>query len=466
MKFQSFSNLNAYNTGKLAALEEPAQGDPSLLKVFQHALSYAANGFSEKLIKDRLYLPEPLLGAYYTLRKAGSRQKMLKNPKPGARILILEPGIETKGREGKTESYYFSLLKREFPTSAWLSLSTRDHCPYPVDLNISDLQAYSFIAPDSRELKLRRSIQRRLRQAERSGFTREEMAYARSAMHIFFEEYHRWYQFLKEHRFEACFFITHYHKEGIIAALNDHGISSVEFQHGLISENDLYYVYPQALKAQIKGAFFPEYQLLFGPYWMNILSKGAEFSLSQTHVVGDYTGHKFREEKAVGEKENFILIAAQKNMGDAYIPYAENLLGRIEKQYPDWTVGLKLHPLEKDARAYEVLKKHPHFRLYGNDSDLSELLRRAKIQISIYSTTFYDALGLGTLNLSLQEYSSSADYAASMVKDNIAWPLYVYEDPIETYGRFVEMGLTMPRRESIYAPFERSVLFKILNSHE
>lgn len=466
MKFQSFSNLNTYITGKLAALEEPVQGDPSLLKVFQHALSYAANGFSEKLIKDRLYLPEPLLGAYYTLRRAGVKQRILNNPKPGARILILEPGIDTSDEEGRPESYYFSLLKREFPESSWLSLSTRENCPYPTDLSISALQPYGLIAPDPRELALRRSIQRRLRQAERSGFTREEMAYARSAMHIFFEEYHRWYQFLKDHRFEACFFITHYHKEGMIAAMNDHNVSSVEFQHGLISENDLYYVYPQALKGQIKGAYFPEYQLLFGPYWMNILSKGAEFSLSQTHVVGDFTGRKFREDLHSESKENFILIAAQKNMGDAYIPYTENLLGRIEKQYPDWKIGLKLHPLEKDLSAYEVLKKHPQFRLYGNDADLIELLRKAKIHISIYSTTFYDSLGLGTLNLSLQEYSSSADYAASMVKDNIAWPLYVYEDPIETYGRFVEMGLTMPKRENIYAPFERSVLFKILNGHE
>jgi len=449
-------------------MEEPLEGDPSLLKVFQHALSYAANGFSEKLIKDRLYVPEPLLGAYYTLRKAGSRQKPLTNPKPKARILILEPGIDTAGSDGSSESYYFSLLKREFPESAWLSLSTRENSPYPVDLSISDLHAYGLNAPDSHELKLRRSIQRRLRQAEHSGFTREEMAYARSAMHIFFEEYHRWYQFLKDHSFETCFFITHYHKEGIIAALNDLGVSSVEFQHGLISENDLYYVYPQALKTQIKGAFFPEYQLLFGPYWMNILSKGAEFSLSQTHVVGDYSGRKFREEKVSEdyEKENFILIAAQKNMSDSYVPYTENLLGRMASKHPDWIVGLKLHPLEKNAAEYEALKKYTNFRLFGNDSDLTELLKRAKIQISIYSTTFYDALGLGTLNLSLQEYSSSADYAATMVKDNIAWPLYIYEDPIEAYSHFVAMGLTMPRRDSIYAPFERSVLFKILNTHE
>jgi hypothetical protein len=83
------------------------------------------------------------------------------------------------------------------------------------------------------------------------------------------------------------------------------------------------------------------------------------------------------------------------------------------------------------------------------------LLRDSRIQISIYSTTFFDALGFSIENYSLQEYSVYSDYAAEMVSEGVAEPLLVDEDPIEKHLLSKGRKTLRPRSE-VYGQFDET----------
>jgi hypothetical protein len=113
---------------------------------------------------------------------------------------------------------------------------------------------------------------------------------------------------------------------------------------------------------------------------------------------------------------------------------------------------VKLHPLESNIEAYQR---------EGNDcveilpiaSSLNEELKRAKIQVSIYSTTFFDALGMQVRNYSLNDIGYSADYASEMVDFGVAEALDKSENVISKFERSSDR-LDNLKREHVYAAFQ------------
>jgi len=89
------------------------------------------------------------------------------------------------------------------------------------------------------------------------------------------------------------------------------------------------------------------------------------------------------------------------------------------------------------------------------------LLRSARIHISIYSTTFYDALGYDVVNFSLQNFGKASDYARAIVEEGAALPLEIHEDAIEKLlsGMLPELQL---KRLSVYAPFDAQAIRKAI----
>jgi hypothetical protein len=91
------------------------------------------------------------------------------------------------------------------------------------------------------------------------------------------------------------------------------------------------------------------------------------------------------------------------------------------------------------------------------ETPLDNLLKRCKIQISIYSTTFYDALGFDVYNYSLQKYGSMSDYAAEMIEEGVAESLYVHENPIEKFTS-VHNNPNFLKRKEVYADFNSELI--------
>ncbi|NQX92483.1 MAG: hypothetical protein HRT74_10250 [Flavobacteriales bacterium] len=285
------------------------------------------------------------------------------------------------------------------------------------------------------------------------------MNYLKSAFHRFFEEFHFYFQLLKNQATKTIIATNHYHQEGLIAACKLLDIRFVEIQHGLMSQNDLYYHYDAKLlpDSNLTQAFFPNDLILYGPFWKKLLSTGAEHRDSSIHIGGDYV-YKAKTEKPQLDKENIIFIGAQKNMHEPYLEYLNMLMPMMEA-HPNWKVVIKLHPLEKKKELYFAFK-HDQLEVVGNESDLMDVLSRCKIQISIYSTTLFDALGMDVVNYSLQNFSESQDYAAEMIQHQVAIPLRIDEDPV---AKFTKDPSAQPlKRPDVYAPLNKVVLDSFL----
>ena len=90
-------------------------------------------------------------------------------------------------------------------------------------------------------------------------------------------------------------------------------------------------------------------------------------------------------------------------------------------------------------------------------ASLNEELKRAKIQVSIYSTTFFDALGMNVKNYSLNEIEYSSDYASEMVELGVAESLKNLEDVIAKFECSPEV-LDYLTRQDVFSSFQPGML--------
>ncbi|MFM7104287.1 MAG: hypothetical protein ACKOW8_02115, partial [Flavobacteriales bacterium] len=62
------------------------------------------------------------------------------------------------------------------------------------------------------------------------------------------------------------------------------------------------------------------------------------------------------------------------------------------------------------------------------------------------------------LNLSIQNFGSSRDYAADIVRDGLALPLTIEQDPIQLYSDLEKKQISFPDRELYYAAMDTKLL--------
>ena len=124
----------------------------------------------------------------------------------------------------------------------------------------------------------------------------------------------------------------------------------------------------------------------------------------------------------------------------------------IIPNHPNWKLIVKVHPLESEVQKYES-EANDFVEVLPVFASLNEELKRAKIQVSIYSTTFFDALGMQVKNFSLNDIGYSSDYSSEMVNFGVADSLKKSEDVISKFESGSDQidNLT---REDVYAPFQ------------
>lgn len=460
----SFSDLNAIIERYLNRPETGDGGDLHFYKIIQHAIVASATDARQKQVPYKLHWPMGLQRLRYRL-------KALLGPKPPkltlAPIVIVDDARRAIDDQGQEQSYYFGstlkLLKREQRRYTFLPRARSEASDLHA-LTYADLLSYGAAALTPEEVQVLRQTKKVAQQCEHfdlPGFR----DYLFSALQVFFESFHVYYQLFNGQGVKKLILTDHYHSEGLIFAARMHGIEVIEYQHGLISEKDIYYCYPEVISKVAHKAAFADTILVFGPFWKNVLLEGHEYRDDQIIVAGDYSfsgTHPIASDAKASDantsrKENMVLIGSQKTMADEYLPYLNRLMELVEAKHPDWKVVVKLHPFEAEAHKYRYLKAHPQCEVVLNEESLSALLMRTKIQISIYSTTFFDALGFDVINYALQNYTASHDYAASMVKSGVALPLAFDEDPIERYLQ-VDHTHKMPSRSAVYAPLDQAQL--------
>jgi len=276
----------------------------------------------------------------------------------------------------------------------------------------------------------------------------EHFPYYAGAAATFLYEYMFWNTVIAGSRLKKLYIVTHYHQEGLIAAAKNAGVTVVELQHGLISKHDLYYVYDSKFEALYEKSFFPNELWCFGEYWIRKFENSADVKSMNILSKGDFRWNNTTLEKT--EKSNVILVTTQKNMFSVLL-----------KNYSDWKCEVKLHPLESNTEAYFQLNLSDKVKILPVETNIQHVLAYSKIQISIYSTTFYDALGQNVFNFAWTDSGVSADYVSEVIAEGVALPLELKEDVISkflntTNSFFVD-------RKQVFQEYTASLIFDATN---
>ena len=446
MSTKNFSQTNEWVKNRLANRKEFFGSRHSFFKLFQHGIVYSFLEIKNKKLKTFFHLPIFIQRCRWQLKsflKSGKKTIQLNE------IVMLDPGRVHIDENGKTVSVYFNKIQQTLDKSRYTTINEVPKHGLQCDYAISDLEQLSF--PSGKEFNAMLEEVNGVAEALRNSdyYTPEEKELIQSSLHLFLVAYVRYLAIFKLSKVKKLFFIRHYHNEGIIAAAKDCGIETIELQHGLINKHDLYYVYDSALKDCIKNAFFPDKILLFGKYWEDVLSKGSEWQPHQLVIAGEYMNSRKQDDRNE-DKENIILIASQKTLDHVFIPRIKELINSL-KNHPGWKVVIKLHPAETKAAIYETLVG-PNVEIAPLKSNIFDYLQKSKIQVSIYSTTFFDAIGLDVTNFAWSGDFLGSDYAQALIEDRVAFDGNA-PDIISEFNKLEQEGVNQLERDYFYTPF-------------
>jgi hypothetical protein len=125
---------------------------------------------------------------------------------------------------------------------------------------------------------------------------------------------------------------------------------------------------------------------------------------------------------------------------------------------------VKLHP-------YEPAVDVPKYKALANEQteivqsgSLHDWFSKSKIQLSIYSTTFYDSIGYGVENFALQNTGIYDSFVQEMIDAKVAVGIEESEDPIAVYKSQRSSGKLIQQREEVYGPWNASLFREYLNS--
>jgi len=455
----TFSAFKADFYGKAKDLSLYDCGDLNLLKVVLDGLK--VNYISRGAIRLPFFLPDVLWNLSQAIkRKKNAGLETLRENKE-ANILIADlSGRSETEKEGKPQSYYFHTLLSEFQSAECIHVVEYfKKKGYPHDLDLRKLSYLQYTPSDNYEKRLRKDLIQTFSHIKNSKvFSKAELTNIQIAIQSFFCQYKIWNEVLRKlPAIKYCLLEQHYHHEGLLLALKRNKIQSYEIQHGLISEKDIFYVFPKEISAIRDKALFPDKILVYGEYWKNTLLKGSEFTKENITLVGDLrkksasiaSQEEEKEIKDFSKNHKIILVSSQTFMHEFYADYTLKLSDLLRSKHTGWKIILKLHPNEKEEN-YSSLRNIPNVLI--SKSNILYLFKLAAIHISVYSTTLYDALGYDLVNFSLIN-EGFKDYSLDIVKDKIAYALEQQEDPIEKSKEFLH--IPSPIQPSfVYSQFE------------
>lgn len=452
-----FPEVHAYVLKKLDGRFDCVGERGSYLKVFQSALHYYLNNRQNAKQKRQFFKSPVWVHWFYFLvlyLKTLTKKRTIHQP-----YVIQDPGRLTA--EGN--SVFFTKIKNALPKESFVILVKRRQAQAKNEQAIEEAEG-KFVFPGVRVWKQLCDLRLVYQNAVQSGrWNEEELHYLDSSLHSYLMRYSRCLGSYDPKKNKKVFFTVHYINEGFICAMRDMGIQTVELQHGLISGADLYYVYPEAYRPWIKDMFLPDYLFMYGDLWRNRLLQGIEWKPEQLLMMGDYT-ELFVQEEEKKEKENIVLICAQKFLSDEYLPWIEKLKV-VLKIHPDWKMVVKLHP-------YEPKEDIPKYMALASDQieivqtgSLNDWFSKSKIQLSVYSTTFYDAIGYDIMNYALIHTGTYDAYVDEMIAAEVAVGIEMTEDPIE---RFLKEGVNsiLLNKSSIYSQWDQQRFNQFLTDVE
>lgn len=180
---------------------------------------------------------------------------------------------------------------------------------------------------------------------------------------------------------------------------------SIELQHGVITAYHPGYVYPDYVKGK-HSRFFGRTVLVYGEKTKQLLTEESVFSQEQIRVIGNPRIIRYKALYTPQDtKRRLILFTSQPYEQDGVAEgYYDTVIGYLRKlkeilAEPKWEgyeLAVKLHPRENNGAMELYRAALPDMPVHGNASQLYELLGESFLQVTVSSTSLYEAAEFDT----------------------------------------------------------------------
>lgn len=194
---------------------------------------------------------------------------------------------------------------------------------------------------------------------------------------------------------------------------------SVELQHGIITPYHPGYIYPEFVRG-CGTSFFRRTLLVYGEKTKQLLTENSIFREEQIQVIGNPRIQMYKKlRRTEASERRLVLFASQPFEQDGaatgyYSAMTEYLRGiqklmETDARWEGYRLGVKLHPRENDAIAELYRQALPGITVYGNATQLYELLSKSLVQLTVSSTTLYEAAEFDTPTIVLAFDNQNAE---------------------------------------------------------
>lgn len=414
-------------------------GDISVIKLFQYAI-FRENGFGAKSFWK---YPFFLINLIFFIKRLRIKKRVKLHKNTNCKVLVGDIHRCVMDNDGNYKSRYFTNILSFLKSLKinYLFLNTTQiasECKH--DISISELYPYYSVLPLNNDDKVfLKNVRRCFKNIIQTlNLSDDKIKIFEEIIQIFWQEY-RTYRFLLTHYpdIQLAFLFPHYQKESLIYALRKKGIKIIELQHGLIAEEDMFYIYDKKILPVKDKALFADEMWVYGEYWKNILLKGYEYNPNQIKVFGYYLYYKkeysaeFKQFIASIRQQysTIILVTLQKNMEHYFAEYIHFLLKDAQQKKQSVVVIIKPHP-SATQDITQFLDTHFSNAIVVN-YPTEWLLQNCDIHFSIYSTTLFDALMFNIKHNYALKHPLFSDYVEGIVKQGIAKELLLEENIID-----------------------------------
>lgn len=417
--YSRFPDLSVFN------LDE----EVNLLKVVLSGfrVNYAARG---AMIRRFIFFPRWKRELFLQVKKIRSVEEKNLSYKKEILFLVSDRFVKKEGVASKVEVYSGEIQEIVGRDRSLIVSNCSEDKKVDQDVSYQSLKRAFFSRTLSEEEnKLLKSV-KKWYQKFRAKFqlSTEEAYNIEVALQDFFIDYCSTRRLIEANQtnFQKCYLVCHYHNEGKIWALREAGVEIVEMQHGLISETDIFYCFPENIKDYRNRMLFPDKILVWGEYWQEVLSKGFEFDRSQIINTGFFPV----QEKSMPDDELLsflkedklkVVVCTQVSLHKYFIEYI-NWLANEDDQIQ---IVVKPHPSES-FEVYNELRKYNNVLL--TSCNINAIFPLVDIHISIYSTTLIESMKYQLKNYSL-DVEICSDYVDEYVREGISERISVGQKP-------------------------------------
>ena len=188
----------------------------------------------------------------------------------------------------------------------------------------------------------------------------------------------------------------------LLKTAKENGIITAEFQHGIISKNQIPYNYIDAVfKSERYKKYLPDYILTFGDFWnKNIKIPSKIITIGYPHFY-----ESMKKYQKVKQIPHSILIISQGTLTDEFVQIAKYL----SKNYPNYSIIFKLHPGEIAFEdRYKELNNYSNIKI-AKSGDIYQYIAESEYIVACYSTAIFETLGFNKKLLILDNEISRSE---------------------------------------------------------